>query len=202
MRVPIFGFWLVIAALVVMTLGGGCNYTVLPSHTWKCPYTYDLQTGCSKEGFPITSGPFQATEIVNTPDRSTACQAVSEYVKFDHPDRQHVVCYADQCEDLGPSAPTPVPMYKPQGLDAGGGGGAGAGGNGAGGGPPDVYVPCGDAGTSPTCEDLGALCADNATCCSGVCSEQGACEACRESLEGCVEDAECCSGTCSLNACA
>ena len=61
--------------------------------------------------------------------------------------------------------------------------------------PPGV---CGDAGA---CFVDGVSCAQDAECCSLVCSEQGVCEACRADLEGCSEASQCCSGVCSLNAC-
>lgn len=89
----------------------------LPNHNWKCPYTYDTVTGCDKNGFNMTSKG-TGTETVQTPDRFTACLAVSEYVHMDHPGRIHIVCDPDKCEDLGP---VPMPGAKPQDFPSDGG---------------------------------------------------------------------------------
>ena len=95
----------------------GCGLSVLPAHNFKCPYTYDIVTGCGKFGMPITSTGTD-TETVQTPDSRSACLAVSEYVFIDHPNRVHVICNPDLCEDLGPV----MPVMKSMGYPFGDGG--------------------------------------------------------------------------------
>ena len=131
------------AALFLLTLFlimmGCAKLTMQQEFNFKCSYTYDQVTGCSAEGYDMTSKQ-TGVETVQATDETHACVLIAEYNYMDHGlSRLHLVCDPTSCQNLGPVPAMPMP--NPQGVDAGAtfadAGVADAG-------PPDITCPKGE----------------------------------------------------------